>query len=135
MPISPTHAGGIVRRQTDAGYQYLLVTARSANEDWVWPKGHIETGETAALAAIREVSEEAGVIARIVRSLRTLRLGPEVLVEYFLMDALEQQPSPEGRKVRWCSLGGARVLLRYPEALSLLQDVERLEEEGGGESQ
>ena len=34
---------------------------------WVFPKGHIEQGETSEAAALREVAEEAGVQAELVR--------------------------------------------------------------------
>jgi diadenosine hexaphosphate hydrolase (ATP-forming) len=33
---------------------------------WVFPKGHIEAGETSQVAALREVAEEAGVDAELV---------------------------------------------------------------------
>jgi 8-oxo-dGTP pyrophosphatase MutT (NUDIX family) len=79
---------------------------------------------------MREIAEEAGVRARIVGPLGTVSLGPGVLVDYFLLEALEERPSPEGRSVRWCSADEARALLRYPEARGLLDDAERLAREG-----
>ena len=43
---APTHAGGIVVRLDDGVARFLLVTARRQPGQWVFPKGHIEPGET-----------------------------------------------------------------------------------------
>jgi diadenosine hexaphosphate hydrolase (ATP-forming) len=51
-------AGGVVFNK--AG-QVLLLGHR--NGTWVFPKGHIDPGETHLVAAIREVEEESGVIS------------------------------------------------------------------------
>ena len=52
-------AGGVVFRSN--GRVLLL---RHLEGTWVFPKGHIDPGEDALSAAIREVEEEAGVAAR-----------------------------------------------------------------------
>jgi diadenosine hexaphosphate hydrolase (ATP-forming) len=51
-------AGGVVFNK--AG-QVLVLGHR--NGTWVFPKGHIDPGETHVTAAIREVEEESGVVA------------------------------------------------------------------------
>lgn len=51
-------AGGVVF--DDRGRVLIL---RHASGDWVFPKGHVEPGETELEAAMREVAEEAGVRA------------------------------------------------------------------------
>jgi diadenosine hexaphosphate hydrolase (ATP-forming) len=51
-------AGGVVFNK--AG-QVLVLGHR--NGTWVFPKGHIDPGETHVVAAIREVEEESGVVA------------------------------------------------------------------------
>lgn len=51
-------AGGVV---FDGLGRVLLI--RHASGDWVFPKGHVEAGETELQAALREVEEEAGVRA------------------------------------------------------------------------
>ncbi len=40
-----------------------VLVLRHVNGDWVFPKGHIEPGESALQAALREVHEEAGIHA------------------------------------------------------------------------
>ena len=56
-------AGGIV--VDDAG-RWLLMRR---NGRWDLPKGHIEAGEDAATAAVREIAEETGIAAEAVRPL------------------------------------------------------------------
>lgn len=50
-------AGGVVFNHRD---EVLLI--RQVDGSWVFPKGHIDPGETALSAAMREVAEEAGVV-------------------------------------------------------------------------
>lgn len=56
-------AGGLVMIQ-----EKLLVLKR-CNGAWLFPKGHIDPGETPEIAAVREVKEESGITARIVATL------------------------------------------------------------------
>ncbi len=58
-------AGGIVE---DAG-RLLMVKVRNleGKELWTFPKGHIEKGETAKEAAVREVEEETGYLCEILK--------------------------------------------------------------------
>jgi diadenosine hexaphosphate hydrolase (ATP-forming) len=42
-----------------------ILMIRHKNGTWVFPKGHIESGESKVEAAVREVEEEAGVVAAI----------------------------------------------------------------------
>jgi len=52
-------AGGLVVR----GDEVLLI-ALASGQRWQLPKGHVEPGESAAEAAVREVREETGVAGR-----------------------------------------------------------------------
>ena len=53
-------AGGIVfRRIAEAGPRYLLI--KDSYDNWGFPKGHLENGESPADAALRETSEETGL--------------------------------------------------------------------------
>jgi len=45
------------------------------DHEWVFPKGHLESGERPEDAAVREVREETGLDIRIVRPLGTTRYG------------------------------------------------------------
>ena len=52
-------AGALVWRVRDGRLQVLLVH-RPRYDDWSWPKGKLEPGESLATAAAREVAEETG---------------------------------------------------------------------------
>lgn len=53
-------AGGIVFRRVDGSEpRYLLI--RDSYDNWGFPKGHLEDGESPAEAAIRETGEETGL--------------------------------------------------------------------------
>jgi 8-oxo-dGTP pyrophosphatase MutT (NUDIX family) len=53
-------AGGIVfRRQNGEQARYLLI--RDSYDNWGFPKGHLENGESPADAARRETAEETGL--------------------------------------------------------------------------
>jgi 8-oxo-dGTP pyrophosphatase MutT (NUDIX family) len=72
-----TSAGGVVFRRADPHIEFLLIRDPYAN--WGLPKGHIEGGETAEAAALREVEEETG--------LRELRLlAPLPTIDWFFRD-------------------------------------------------
>ena len=59
-------AGAIVVRNGKAGPRILLVTARRNPNNWIFPKGHVESGETLKAAAVREAREEAGIEGKVV---------------------------------------------------------------------
>lgn len=61
-------AGGIVVKEEDSGTR-VMVTQHSKHLGWDFPKGHIEAGETSEQAAIREVEEETGVIAKVIEKI------------------------------------------------------------------
>ena len=66
-------AGGVPFRQgADGGWEILLLE-RPRYGDWSLPKGHLEPGETAEAAGLRELEEETGVRGRIVAPLATIR--------------------------------------------------------------
>jgi 8-oxo-dGTP pyrophosphatase MutT (NUDIX family) len=51
-------AGGVVARSSNHGWEICLVRA---GRYWGLPKGHLERGETAQQAALREIAEECGL--------------------------------------------------------------------------
>ena len=82
-------AGGLVVE----GDRILLISTQSGRR-WQLPKGHIEEGETAEQAALREVREETGVTGRVVAPLSEVEYwfvekGARRVhkrVDYFLFD-------------------------------------------------
>ena len=54
-----TSAGGVVYRLHDGHALFLLI--RDSYQNWGFPKGHLESGERAEEAALREVREETEI--------------------------------------------------------------------------
>lgn len=53
-------AGGIVFRREIGGLERVLLLERPSRAEFRLPKGHIDPGETAETAALRETAEESG---------------------------------------------------------------------------
>jgi 8-oxo-dGTP pyrophosphatase MutT (NUDIX family) len=123
VALQPTHAGGIVYRQR-VEPEILLVTARRSPHDWVYPKGHIEAGESPEETAVREVLEEAGVAARIVRPIEDVEIdvaGERQRIRYFLMTADGQGTPGEGRRSCWVTVDEALGRLPYETSRAVLR--------------
>ena len=58
-PVEETSAGGVVFRRTVDGPLVLLI--KDSYRNWGFPKGHLEEGEDATTAAVREIGEETGL--------------------------------------------------------------------------
>lgn len=121
-----THAGGVVFRKDGEAVDYLLVQASRDRTEWVLPKGHIEPGEDPRETAVREVREEAGHWARVVRWLEDARLGHEPnapMVRWFLLELAEEAETwpEENRLGDWLPLAEAEKKATFPEAGALLE--------------
>ncbi len=126
-------AGGVVYEKQ----QILLIEVENLQGKIVWtfPKGHIETGEDARLAALREVEEETGYVCEIIRELprasyHFMRGGilARKTVRWFLMrpnESGEIQTKDEVRRVAWKTLPVAEKLLVYPSDLHLVEAIKK----------
>jgi len=118
-------AGSIVVRLDGKEPQVLLVTAKRNPKNWIFPKGHIEKGETPEAAALRETREEAGVLGKLIGPAGVLEysfLGAKARTEYFLLlFAREAGPPEDGRQRTWCGLDDALSRLSYKNTRKLLR--------------
>lgn len=131
-------SGGVVFRQSADGYEVLLVH-RPTYDDWSFPKGKDDPGETPHEAAIREVEEETGYRCRIVAPLGAMEydtpFGVHKQVRYFAMKPLDYtvfEPNEEVDEVRWMGVERAVDLLSYDRdrALLTVSDFGRLSTTG-----
>jgi 8-oxo-dGTP pyrophosphatase MutT (NUDIX family) len=120
-------AGGIVIRDDGDGLAVLLVRAKKDPALWIFPKGHIEPGETAEAAALRETHEEAGLTGELLGPvggpLEFQSGGELVRVQYFLIRPIAESASIEGREKRWLALDEARRTLAFENARRLLDEI------------
>jgi 8-oxo-dGTP diphosphatase len=118
-------AGGLlVRRQ--AGQLQIALVHRPIHQDWSYPKGKLEEGETFEEAAQREVFEETGFICRLLRFIGHTeyidRKGRPKVVGYWVMSAETGsfEPNEEVNELRWLDIASAGLLLTYERDRSLL---------------
>ena len=103
---------------------------------WSLPKGHIEAGETAEQAAVREVAEETGISGEIIGELGTIDFwfvaeGRRVhkTVRHFLLRAVGGELSDadiEVTEVAWVPLPQIADRLAYPDERGLVDTAGRL---------
>ena len=117
-------AGAIVIRRAKSGPLVLLVTAKRNPRHWIFPKGHIEDGESARQAALREAREEAGVAARPLRKAgRTwFAYGSrDYSIDYWLAETDDAGEPEAGRQLKWCSYRDALDTLTFDNMRGLLR--------------
>jgi 8-oxo-dGTP diphosphatase len=128
-------AGGLIVRRHHETLEIVLVH-RPVHEDWSFPKGKLEEGETFELAALREVQEETGMRCRLLRFIGHTeyvdRKGRPKAVAYWVMAPQSGSfaPNPEVDELRWVTLEAASRLLSYPrdrELAAVLMAADQVE--------
>lgn len=142
-------AGGIVFRRGAEGTVYLLI--RDSYDNWGFPKGHLEDGESPAEAARRETIEETGLSHLVLQGpIRVIdwhfRFRGRHIHKYchfFLFESPAGEPSPQADEgitdCQWRSLDEALEILSYDNARGVLKRagemVRTLVAVGAGRSQ
>nr|WP_245694691.1 NUDIX hydrolase [Actinopolyspora mzabensis] len=143
--MDETSAGGLV---VDGGWENAAVIGRSDRRGrllWSLPKGHIETGETPEETAAREVSEETGIIGRVIRPIGTIdywfvadNRRVHKTVHHFLLVAMGGDLSDEDvevTEVAWMPLGELDRALAYADERRLVQHAIALFGPGTGSAE
>jgi 8-oxo-dGTP pyrophosphatase MutT (NUDIX family) len=120
-------AGAICFKISHDGPMVLLVRAKRNPAHLIFPKGHIEPGETAESASIRELREEAGVdgVAMGMIGDRTFtRDNASYKVTYFLIRFCGMHDHGEaGRDPTWRTVPEALDQLSFSDARELLHNA------------
>ncbi|WP_104086608.1 NUDIX hydrolase [Arthrobacter sp. GMC3] len=104
----------------------LLLIHRQRYDDWSWPKGKLDKGETLSECAVREVYEEVGLPITLGIPLPTIRYAVKPglkEVHYWAAAVDDMPPMPDGKEVDtavWCSPNKARGLLSNPSDIAPL---------------
>ncbi len=115
-------AGGVVI--DDRGR--MLVVHRPRYDDWTFPKGKLDPGETLEECALREVLEESGcecVLGDAIGAIRyTDHKGRSKEVRYWFMEpvTIDFEPNDEVDEVAWLAPDQVVSVLTYQRDLDIL---------------
>ncbi len=113
--------------RSDAGE--VLIVHRPRYDDWSFPKGKAEPGESDEECALREVAEETGLRCVLGEELASTSYadsrGRPKVVRYWLMEPVggELEYLHEVDTARWVTVAEARDLLTYARDAALLDSV------------
>ena len=125
-----TSAGGVVYRLHSGHAVFLLI--RDSYQTWGFPKGHLESGERAEDAALREVREETGIDDLALRGqIETIdwyfRFRGQLIhkvCHFYLMETTQASTNPQQAEgitaCRWVSYDDARSAISYANARKVL---------------
>jgi 8-oxo-dGTP pyrophosphatase MutT (NUDIX family) len=119
-------AGAIIVRRRRGDPRVLLITAKRNSQHWLFPKGHVEDGETLEETALREAEEEAGVRATLIGPAGIMSFdyeGESIRVHYFLAVTEDKGRPEKRRQLAWCSFDEAMKQLTFPDARTLLREA------------
>ena len=122
-------AGGVIVRQTGDRDPEVLLIHRSRQDDWTFPKGKLEPGESYQACALREVAEETGLRCLLGDELpQTSHIdhkGRLKIVRYFVMRPIAGEPEAryDVDLVQWLPVARAIRVLSYDYDRALLKAV------------
>lgn len=126
-------AGGVVISKKN---KVLLVNQRG--NSWSLPKGHIEAGEDAKAAAIREIEEESGIIrltfVKKLGSYSRYKIGLDgkddmselkhMTMFHFTTDEIKLEPTdPNHPEARWIHPDDVETLLTHPKDKAFFKSI------------
>jgi 8-oxo-dGTP pyrophosphatase MutT (NUDIX family) len=117
-------AGGVVVRDGR-----VLLVHRPKYDDWAFPKGKLEDGESWEEAALREVEEETGLRCELGEYVGSthypMREGMKEVRYYRMSTDGEPQPRNEVDDLQWVTFEEAAGLLSYEYDRELLSNALR----------
>ncbi|WP_067827095.1 NUDIX hydrolase [Nocardia inohanensis] len=126
-------AGAVLWRPTADGTVEIALVHRPKYDDWSLPKGKLDPGETAVMAAVREVAEETGLNSHLGRYLGHVTYpvtGHRKLkrVDYWAARVLDGdfESNAEIDVLQWHRVDGIMDALSYPMDRTIVRNFLRL---------
>ena len=124
-------AAGAIPWRVQKGALEVLLIHRPRYDDWSWPKGKLDDGETVPQCAVREVHEEIGLNSSLGVPLPPIHYHVSAglkVVHYWAMRVNGEQLRPDGKEVdsvMWCSPDRAASFLSNPTDVEPLEYLEK----------
>ena len=130
--MNPIPKAGVVIIRNGVNEPEILLLFRGRHNDWSFPKGHCEAGESFEETAIREIQEETGLSVRILKQLPNMEYvdakAEPVLVAMYLGAPTDshQQERPEHTwdRVEWIPLSNVEATLSYPNLKEYFRHIQ-----------
>jgi 8-oxo-dGTP diphosphatase len=133
-------AGAVCWREVGKDLMVAIIH-RGRYQDWSFPKGKVDSGETLAEAAVREIKEETGLKVKLGVPLSTVSYpidkGKTKVVHYWAAKVTDKalanskfKPDEEVSEVIWVNAGQAFAKLSYKHDRELLQELIDLRKNG-----
>jgi len=122
--------GAVIWRKTETGHEYLL--AQHGAKHWSFPKGHVESGESEADTAKREILEETGLTVDLDTNFREVviyypKKGVIKDVVFFLAvptGGEQHAQEEEIRQLDWFTFEQAQPLVTFASDVEVLKAAE-----------
>lgn len=135
------YAAGAVCWREEKRYLLVALVHRVRYQDWTFPKGKVDPGETLAETAVREIKEETGLKIKLGVPLQTMTYpldkSKTKIVHYWAAKVSDKalsgskfKPNDEISEVVWLTADQAFAKLSYQHDRELLQEVLDLRKNG-----
>ncbi|MDB5280902.1 MAG: hypothetical protein JWR61_5857, partial [Ferruginibacter sp.] len=131
LASEPVLAAGAVVWRVVGGKVRILLVRRTQHKDVSLPKGKVDPGETLPETAVREISEETGLVVGLGAPIGTVEYplpsGRQKIVYYWSAEVRKKaiaastfRPNAEIASLEWVSLNKAAKLLSYPHDVEIV---------------